>query len=85
MSDKQPINERAMRPGYKFRRGDPTDYTEDELEFMQAMDQYRRENRRPFPTCSEVLEVLLSLGYCKTGGGDPTSSERSDFQGSGPS
>jgi hypothetical protein len=32
---------------------------------MKAMDQYKRANRRPFPTWSEVLEVLHSLGYRK--------------------
>ena len=32
---------------------------------MKAMDRYKRENRRPFPTWSEVLEVLRSLGYRK--------------------
>jgi hypothetical protein len=46
---------------------DPTtcerDYSDDEAEFMKAMDRYKRENRRPFPTWSEVLEVLHSLGY----------------------
>src|SRR5262249_16566146 len=53
------------------RRGrvDPTtcerDYTDDEIEFMKAMDQYNRDNRRPFPTWSEVLEVLIALGYRK--------------------
>ena len=41
------------------------DYSEDESEFMKAMDRYKRENRRPFPTWSEVLEVLRSLGYRK--------------------
>ena len=30
---------------------------------MKAMDLYKRANRRPFPTWSEVLEVLRSLGY----------------------
>ncbi|VTR92806.1 Uncharacterized protein OS=Planctomyces maris DSM 8797 GN=PM8797T_17994 PE=4 SV=1 [Gemmata massiliana] len=30
---------------------------------MKAMDRYKRENRRPFPTWSEVLEILRSLGY----------------------
>jgi len=48
---------------------DPTtcerDYTDDETEFMKAMERYKRENRRPFPTWSEVLEVLDSLGYRK--------------------
>src|SRR5262245_53870051 len=49
------------------RQIDPTtcerDYTQAEIEFMTAMDKYRRESGRPFPTWSEVLEVLLSLGY----------------------
>ena len=48
---------------------DPTtcerDYTDDESEFMKAMDRYKRENRRPFPTWSEVLEVCRALGYRK--------------------
>ena len=51
------------------RQVDPTtcerDYNDAEIEFMQAMDQYKRDNRRPFPTWSEVLEVLHSLGYRK--------------------
>lgn len=53
--------------GERRRQIDPTtcerDYTDDEIQFMKAMDQYKRENRRPFPTWSEVLEVLRALGY----------------------
>jgi hypothetical protein len=49
------------------RQVDPTtcekDYSDDEIVFMRAMDQYKRANRRPFPTWSEVLEVLVALGY----------------------
>lgn len=41
------------------------DYSDDEREFMVALDRYKRENRRPHPTCSEVLKVLRSLGYEK--------------------
>ncbi len=51
------------------RQVDPTtcerDYTDEEIAFMKAMDQYKRDNRRPFPTWSEVLEVLRALGYRK--------------------
>lgn len=54
------------------RQIDPTtcerDYTQAEVEFMHAMDQYKRTSGRMFPTCSEVLEVLLSLGYEKKDG-----------------
>ena len=51
------------------RQIDPTtcerDYTVAEVEFMHAMDQYKRSSGRMFPTCSEVLEVLRGLGYEK--------------------
>lgn len=40
-------------------------YTEDQLEFLRAMDSYKRSKRRPFPAWHEVLEVLKSLGYRK--------------------
>jgi hypothetical protein len=51
------------------RQIDPTtcerDYTLEEIEFMSAMDDYKRRSVRMFPTCSEVLEVFRSLGYEK--------------------
>ena len=51
------------------RQIDPTpcerDYSVNEVEFMRAMDTYKRKSGRPFPTWSEVLEVLMSLGYRK--------------------
>ncbi|HET6573182.1 MAG TPA: hypothetical protein VFG68_06240 [Fimbriiglobus sp.] len=57
------------RTSERRRLIDPTtcerDYSDDETDFMKAMDRYKRENRRPFPTWSEVLEVLRSLGYRK--------------------
>lgn len=34
-----------------------------ELDFAFAIDRYKRLNRRPFPTWSEVLQVAISLGY----------------------
>jgi len=49
------------------RQIDPTtcerDYTPDEIEFMRAMDEYKRKSGRQFPTWSEVLEVIKSMGY----------------------
>ncbi len=51
------------------RQIDPTtcerDYTDDEVDFMKAMDIYKRRSGRQFPTWSEVLEVLRSMGYRK--------------------
>jgi hypothetical protein len=71
-----PTADRADPPGggeedeelvERRRQIDPTtcerDYTADEVEFMNAMNLYRRKNGRNFPTWSEVLEVVRSLGY----------------------
>jgi hypothetical protein len=50
---------------------DPTtserEYTEAEMEFMLAMNEYKHTSGRMFPTWSEVLEVLQGLGYEKIG------------------
>jgi hypothetical protein len=51
------------------RQIDPTtcerDYSDDEVEFMQALDAYKRRAGRMFPTCSEILEVLRDMGYVR--------------------
>ena len=61
--------ERRHHGERRRRQVDPTtcerDYTDEEIVFMKAMDQYKRDNGRPFPTWSEVLEVLRALGYRK--------------------
>jgi hypothetical protein len=41
------------------------DYDSSELEFMQALETYKNESGRRFPTCSEMLTVLRSLGYVR--------------------
>jgi len=41
------------------------DYSQAELEFMLAMNEYKHKSGRMFPTWSEVLEVLRELGYEK--------------------
>jgi hypothetical protein len=68
------VGKERRQQGERRRQVDPTtcekDYSDEEIIFMKAMDQYKRANRRPFPTWSEVLEVLRSLGYRKTE--DPT-------------
>lgn len=49
------------------RQIDPTtcerDYSDAEVQFMNALDDYKRKSGRMFPTCSEVLEVIRGLGY----------------------
>ena len=49
------------------RQIDPTtcerEYNQAEIEFMHALDEYKRASGRMFPTCSEILEVVRGLGY----------------------
>jgi hypothetical protein len=51
------------------RRIDPTtfekQYTDDELEFMNAMQRYKVQTGKSFPTHGEVLMVARQLGYRK--------------------
>jgi len=51
------------------RKIDPTtcerDYSSEEREFMKALDEYKRNQGRMFPTCSEILEVIRDLGYVR--------------------
>jgi hypothetical protein len=46
----------------------PDEMPAEVLEFITAIDDYKRLNRRPFPNWSEVLEVLKGLGYQRPGG-----------------
>ncbi len=72
--DRRVVVQRRVKVNRR-RQIDPTtcerDYTPEEIEFMGAMDCYKRSSGRMFPTCSEVLEVVRSLGYEKRPQLDP--------------
>src|SRR5262245_41906236 len=50
------VSERARGPGC---------YTDDEVEFMKAMDAFKRKHRKLNPDCRDILGVLYALGYRK--------------------
>jgi hypothetical protein len=62
--------ERRRGPGR--RRSDFTkaaeegEMTAEQFLFIKAIDAYKRVNQRPFPTWTEVLEIMRRLGYRKT-------------------
>lgn len=66
--DSKPKLERREKV-QRRRQIDPTtcerDYSGEEVEFMNALDDYKRSSGRMFPTCSEVLEVIRGLGYVR--------------------
>jgi hypothetical protein len=47
--------------------------SDEQFEFLMAIDEYRRKNARPFPTWTEVLEVIKILGYRKVAEPQPLS------------
>lgn len=55
----EPVDDEAPRTG-TLR---PDEMPPDVIEFITAIDDYKRLNRRPFPTWSEVLEIVKGLGY----------------------
>ena len=65
MPDPLPILRREKTP--RRRRIDPTtfekQYTDDELEFMNAMQRFKVHSGKTFPSHGEVLTVMRSLGY----------------------
>ena len=58
---------KQSRKQQRRRQIDPTtcerEYTDQEIQFMHALDAYKRSAGRMFPTCSEILEVIRGLGY----------------------
>ena len=56
------------------------EYSSAEVEFMQAMQEYKYQSGRMFPTWSEVLEVLRALGYEKPADLLPSDGESSGMR-----
>jgi hypothetical protein len=52
--------------------------SDEQFELLMAIDEYKRNNARPFPTWTEVLEVIKALGYRKVA--EPQSLEQLDKQ-----
>jgi len=47
------------------RSAEEGEMTEEQFEFLMAVNEYKRVNKRPFPTWTEVLDVIKALGYRK--------------------
>jgi hypothetical protein len=64
-----PVPQERRAKVQRRRQIDPTtcerEYSDDEIQFMHALDAYKRTSGRMFPTCSEILEVIRGLGYVR--------------------
>lgn len=61
--------ERRRGPGRRRtedrKSAEEGEMSDEQFEFVMAVDTYKRLNNRPFPTWTEVLEVVKQLGYRK--------------------
>jgi len=39
--------------------------SDEQFEFLMAVEEYKKQNSRPFPTWTEVLELIKAMGYRK--------------------
>ncbi len=62
--------ERRRGPGRRrsdfMKAAEEGEMTQEQFLFIKAIDAYKRVNDKPFPTWTEVLEVIRKLGYRKT-------------------
>ena len=54
--------------------------SDEQFEFLMAIDDYKRLNDRPFPTWTEVLEVVKAIGYVKASEIDGTGEASYDHE-----
>jgi hypothetical protein len=47
------------------RMAEEGEMTDEQFAFLRAIDEYKKVNRRPFPTWTEILDILLAMGYRK--------------------
>jgi hypothetical protein len=55
----------GRRRGELRREAEEGEISGDLLEFLMAIDEYKRVNARPFPSWSEIFEIVHYLGYRK--------------------
>lgn len=62
--------ERRRGPGRRrsdfMKAAEEGEMTVEQFLFIKSIDAYKRVNNRPYPTWTEVLEVIRKLGYRKT-------------------
>jgi len=55
----------GRRRGDDRKSAEEGNMSDEQFEFLMAIDAYKKANTRPFPTWTEVLEVIKALGYRK--------------------
>lgn len=62
------------------RSAEEGEMTKEQFLFLMAIDEFKKANRRSYPTWTDVLEVIRLLGYRKTMGSEITLSRAEDWK-----
>ena len=55
----------GKRRSEERRSAEEGEMSDEQFEFLMAINEYKQKNSRPFPTWTEVLELIQALGYRK--------------------
>ena len=55
----------GIRRSEERRAAEEGEMTEEQFEFIKAVNEYKQLNNRPFPTWTEVLDIVTAMGYRK--------------------
>jgi len=47
------------------RAAEEGEMTDEQFDFIKAIDEYKNVNKKPFPAWTEVLDVIKAIGYRK--------------------
>jgi len=84
------LTEAERRAGWDRRRGpgrrrsddrrtaEEGEMSEEQFEFIMAIEQYKKANTRPFPSFTEILEIAKALGYRKVAESTPLNAQLND-------
>jgi hypothetical protein len=67
----------GRRRGIDRKAAEEGHMSDEQFEFLMAIDEYKRANSRPFPTWTEVLEIVKALGYRKVADPQPLAESQS--------
>jgi len=69
VTDRRINLDRRRGPGVRRsddrRAAEEGQMTDEQFAFVMAVDQYKKQNNKPFPSWTEVLEIVKALGYRK--------------------
>jgi len=53
----------GIRRSEERRAAEEGEMTQEQFEFLKAVNEYKQLNNRPFPTWTEVLDIVTAMGY----------------------